>query len=172
MLFVYASGYDGELMYELADNSKKLGYYSPMNGMTLHVFDTDPHSMSRHGGFEDVSLVEKYRMSDEMYEAREGTLRQWKKEQQALDPNFKYKHKTLFGLDDDATPETDGVEFVPPTEESVKDMKVGDRCQVKPGDRRGEVMWLGEFKDKAKKLTAVMSSMKGHSLPLKVSCVK
>lgn len=152
-------GYDGEMMYELSDNTKMLGYYSPESGMTIHVVDLDPHSLSKYGGLEDVSLVEKYRMTDEEYDSRNGTLRQWKREQLALDPNFKYKHPVLYGTEE-APESKDGVseDFEPPTIESVEGMKAGMRCQVKPGDRRGEVMWVGEYQDKAKK---------GFSIPLK-----
>ena len=44
--------------------------------------------MSANGWLEDVSKVKKYMMSDEDYEAREGTYRQWKKEQLAKDPTW------------------------------------------------------------------------------------
>ena len=62
---------------ELSNDEAKLGYYSPSDGMRLHVIDTDPTSLSANGWLEDVSKVEKYVMSDEAYEKREGTYRQW-----------------------------------------------------------------------------------------------
>lgn len=37
--------------------------------------DDDPFSLSRGGGLEDTSLVDKYRMTDEAYDNRKGTLR-------------------------------------------------------------------------------------------------
>ena len=37
--------------------------------------DDDPFSLSRAGGLEDTSKVAKYRMSEEDYDKREGTLR-------------------------------------------------------------------------------------------------
>lgn len=52
----------------LNDDSKKLGYYGTESGMELHVIDADPFSMSRGGGLEDVSLVKKYRMTEEDYD--------------------------------------------------------------------------------------------------------
>ena len=53
------------------DDDKKLGYYSPENNWTIHVMDLDPYSMAANGGFDDVSKVEKYMMSDEDYDKRE-----------------------------------------------------------------------------------------------------
>lgn len=41
----------------------------------IHVKDDDPFSLTRGGGLEDVSLVQKYRMSEEDYDKRKGTLR-------------------------------------------------------------------------------------------------
>ena len=61
---------------ELSNDEAKLGYYSPSDGMRLHVIDTDPTSLSANGWLEDLSKVEKYVMSDEAYEKREGTYRQ------------------------------------------------------------------------------------------------
>jgi tubulin-folding cofactor B len=57
------------------------------------MLSQDPFSISRNGGLEDVSLVQKYVMSDEDYDRREGTLRAWIREQRAADPNFKLKPK-------------------------------------------------------------------------------
>ena len=71
-----------------ADDDKMLGYYSLQCGMAIHCIDVDPHSGSRGGGYEDVSLVEKYKMSDEEYAKRKGTLRDWAKEQKKKDNTF------------------------------------------------------------------------------------
>ena len=62
------------LMTEVSNDDAKLGYYSPLDGMRLHVIDTDPMSVSANGWLEDLSKVEKYVMSDEAYEKREGHL--------------------------------------------------------------------------------------------------
>jgi tubulin-specific chaperone B len=53
---------------KLNDDSKMLGFYGVESGMEIHVVDADPFSMSRGGGLEDVSLVKKYRMSEEDYD--------------------------------------------------------------------------------------------------------
>lgn len=44
----------------------------------LHIQDTNPLSLSANGWLEDTSKVEKYVMSDEAYNAREGTYRKYK----------------------------------------------------------------------------------------------
>lgn len=36
----------GRLLAVLDDESRKLGYYSPQDGFTLHIIDTDPTSLS------------------------------------------------------------------------------------------------------------------------------
>jgi tubulin-folding cofactor B len=40
----------------------------------VHCIDIDPHSSSSGGAYEDTSLVEKYRMTDDEYDRRKGTL--------------------------------------------------------------------------------------------------
>jgi len=71
-----------------AQNGRMLGYYSITHGTTVHCIDTDPNSASRGGGYEDVSLVERYVMSDEQYNKRSGTLRDWGRGMKKNDPNF------------------------------------------------------------------------------------
>lgn len=61
---------DGSLHAKLDDDRKMLGYYSVESGMRLHVIDNDPFSLSRGGGLEDVSLVQKYQISEEDYDKR------------------------------------------------------------------------------------------------------
>jgi tubulin-specific chaperone B len=71
-----------------ADETLLLGYFSLSHGMRIHCIDLDPYSGSRGGQYEDVSLVEKYRMSDEAYNQRKGTLRDWERKQRERDPTF------------------------------------------------------------------------------------
>jgi tubulin-specific chaperone B len=54
----------------------------------VHCVDTNPHSTSAGGALENVSLVPKFRLSEEEYEKRRNTLRAWAKEQKAQDPKF------------------------------------------------------------------------------------
>merc|ERR1712194_671066 len=43
----------------LMDAGRTLGHYGARNGMEIHIKDTDEFSISKHGGLEDVSQVEK-----------------------------------------------------------------------------------------------------------------
>lgn len=129
---------DGSVFARLVDDQRMLGYYSVENGMRLHVVDKDPFSLSRSGGLEDVSLVEKYVISEEDYNKREKTVRAYKKEQLAKDPNW--KPKTMMNV---ARTMVDPATL--PGPEAVAKMKVGDRCEVQPGGRRGQVQYLGEI---------------------------
>merc|ERR1719152_443390 len=136
---------NGTPICPMDDDSKMLGYYSVESGMEIHVIDEDPFSMSRNGGLENEHLVEKYRMTDEDYDKRKGTLREWIREQKAKDPNWKPpKPKMSVGLggpQPEPAPRDDGP---PPGPESVAEMSVGARCEVMPGKRRGAVGYLGE----------------------------
>jgi tubulin-folding cofactor B len=138
----------------MTDNQKMLGFYSVVAGNEVHVIDTDPYSLSRGGGLTDVTLVEKYRMTDEDYDKRKGTMRDYVKEQRKKDPNFKLKPKgmTTMGVGTataDQQAKIDSFNMnepaeAPPGAESVEGIEVGLRCEVQPGARRGVVMWVGE----------------------------
>eukprot|EP00944_MAST-04C_sp_MAST-4C-sp1_P004549 g4549.t1 len=140
---------DGDMIVgELDDDTRKIGFYSIQNGQTLHVVDTNPYSMSANGGLEDTSLVKKYEMSDEEYNKRKNTLRSYKREMLKKDPNFKFDWSQAGknGLKGVKGKENQG-ERTYPGPESVTGMKVGNRCEVNPGARRGEIMYLGEVKE-------------------------
>jgi tubulin-specific chaperone B len=85
----------GRIVTEMADNSRMLGFYSVTSGMEIHVIDTDPFSLSRGGGLTDVSLVEKYRMPDEVYDKKAGTMRDFIRKKRAADPNFKLPNSVV-----------------------------------------------------------------------------
>lgn len=129
----------GEPIAEMSDDSKMLGFYGVTHGMEIKVIDTDPHSLSRNGGLEDVSQVKKYRMSEEDYDKRAGTLRDWKRKELAKDPGFRDKHPELF-------PQVRST-FTgpPPGAKECEGTEVGMRCQVNPGGRLGTVKYVGEI---------------------------
>ena len=129
----------GRMICEMSDNNRMLGFYSVASGMEIHVVDTDPFSLSRGGGLTDTTLVEKYKMSDEAYEKRSGTMREYIKQKRVNDPTFKLPNAKPKPM----AAETD--EGLPPGAESVEGMAVGNRCQIMPGARRGTVAFVGEI---------------------------
>ena len=58
------------------------------------MIDTDPMSVSANGWLEDLSKVEKYVMSDEAYEKREGTYRQWARKKKRRRPDVDVTKRT------------------------------------------------------------------------------
>ena len=132
---------DGTVLCELKDDTKMLGFYGVQSGQVIHIVDTDPYSFSKDGGLENVNLVKKYEMSDEDYDKRENTLRAYKRKQREKDPHF-----TFF-------PENRRAPAGPPPgPESVAGIEVGQRCEVNPGGRRGEVKFVGEWKNVTKEI--------------------
>ena len=128
------------------DDRRMLGFYSVQTGQTIHVFDTDPHSMSRGGGLENVDLVKKYRMTDDDYDKRKGTLREWIKDQKAKDPNWKPpKPNMMTQLGGQRMNQTTSTENDVPSLEDAEGINVGDRCEVAPGGRRGTIAYVGEL---------------------------
>lgn len=128
----------------MADDSKTLRYYGCRNDCDIHIKDNDPFSISAGGALENLNLVEKYIMPDEVYESRENTLRAYIKKQRQVDPNFKLK----FGKNDpknfkEATPSVPR----PATPSNVAELyPIGARCEVNPGKRRGEVAFVGQVR--------------------------
>lgn len=66
----------------------KLGFFGLQHGMEVHCVDLDPHSGSKGGQYEDTSLVKKFVLSEDEYNQRKGTLREWTREQKQKDANF------------------------------------------------------------------------------------
>jgi tubulin-specific chaperone B len=126
---------NGEIICEMPDDYRMLGYYSVVSGNEIHIIDNDPYSLSRNGGLTDVSLVEKYKISDEAYDKRKGTMREYIRQQRMQDPNFKLKPASNAPKEPKEAPGP----------ESVEGIKVGDRCEVMPGARRGVVRYVGEI---------------------------
>lgn len=164
-------------------DSYKLGYFPLENGYTVHCIDTNPCSESLNGNFEDTSLVEKYKMSDDNYDKRKGTLRDWGRTQKLHDETFSLakhakEHREKMeamrqyklglalpaGWEVDASTSTvvrieedinDSVlseqqqqqTNTTPGADTVENIQVGMRCQVQPGGRRGEVVFVGEVEE-------------------------
>ncbi|KAK7279108.1 hypothetical protein RJT34_24152 [Clitoria ternatea] len=111
---------------DLVDNSKPLGFYSPLDGFRLHVVDLDPSSVTSGGWLEDTSLVDKYEISEEAYNKRQDTFR-------------KYKHKLASQIPSTAEGKIPDSSM----EDLCANIKVGSRCEVEPGAKRGVIKFVG-----------------------------
>merc|ERR1711907_458501 len=135
-----------QLVCTLDDPDRKLGYYSPEDGYGIHIVDSNPHSLSAGGWLEDVSLVKKYEISEEAYNKREGTVRKWMNEKKAHDPTWTIQKEMMRRKDPN---------WQPPNEQTdpefgaaeASQISVGDRCEVQPGSRRGEVKFVGKVEE-------------------------
>ncbi|EPS70893.1 hypothetical protein M569_03866, partial [Genlisea aurea] len=104
-----------------------LGFYSPRDGYRIHIVDLDPLSVTSGGWLEDTSLVEKYKISDEAYNKRDGTFRKFKEKLGQQQVKFPDNYM----------------------EDLCSTIKVGDRCQVEPGEKRGVVKFIGRAESMA-----------------------
>lgn len=111
----------------LSDNTRPLGFYSPLDGYCLHVIDLDPASVTSGGWLEDTSLVEKYTISEEAYEKLGGTFRKFKETLPLKQPPGQESKISDNYMED-----------------LCANIKIGDRCEVEPGERRGTVKFVGQ----------------------------
>ena len=66
---------------QMTDDEKTLGEYNPQEGFTVHIIDESGQVITNE--FDDVSQVEKYKISEESYAARDDTFRAFKARMQA-----------------------------------------------------------------------------------------
>lgn len=143
-----------QVMADMSDDSLKLGYFAPINGWTIHITDLDPHSLAANGGLEDVSLVQKYEISEDDYLKRDDNFRKWKEQKLAADPTWTM-NKQIKRQQDERMQRLDP-SFVPEPEKQkvtddehmadlVTEMKVEDRCEINPGCKRGAVKFIGKI---------------------------
>ena len=122
-----------EVIAEMGDDTALLGHYGPVEYYTIHVKDSNPGF--NFDEFEDVSKVEKYKISEDDYNNRDDTFRKFKEKMIAKDPNFLYKNKKK--IEEDYQ------------EEESKLIEVGARWEVIVGERRGEVKYVGKIPELA-----------------------
>eukprot|EP00440_Ansanella_granifera_P037162 gb/GFBE01040326.1/.p1 GENE.gb/GFBE01040326.1/~~gb/GFBE01040326.1/.p1 ORF type:complete len:288 (+),score=78.11 gb/GFBE01040326.1/:1-864(+) len=140
-LYLRRGGSDTIFLY---DDSKTLGQYGARNGMEIHIKDTDPYSISAHGGLEDVSQVEKYVMADEDYDKLENSVRAMKRrEKEKAAAKAAAERAARIAAGEDLSIPEEPQETV---EEVAAKIPVGSRCEVAPGGRRGEVAFVGNVK--------------------------
>ncbi|KAG2174405.1 hypothetical protein INT43_004428 [Umbelopsis isabellina] len=125
--------YNGEtLLGKIDDESKMLGAYPVENYMRIHVTDTNPHRVKNQ--YNDVSLVEKFELTEEEYAKRSDSVLA-----------FKQRNK-LGRFSDEASASTEASDQA--NEEASKVINLGDRCEVQLGDdaelrKRGCVRFIG-----------------------------
>lgn len=126
--------YDGasSKICDLTDNARPLGFYSPLDGYHIKIIDLDPSSISSGGWLEDTSLIKKYEISEEAYDKLDCNFRKFK--ERILSQNATTQENVL--------PENH-------MEELCKSIKVGDRCEVEPGEKRGTVKFVGKAENVA-----------------------
>ena len=129
---------EGNTLCRMLDDDRMLGFYGCQNGFTIHVVDTDPMSLSRDGGLDDVSGVQKYRMTDEEYDARENTYRAFVRRQKEKDPSWRPVHATGAGVIPGAGAAPAGAGS------GARDVHGGSPdCAGRPTRRRG-LCWAGQ----------------------------
>jgi len=130
----------------LDDPDRKLGYYSPEDGYGIHMVDTNPLSLSAGGWLEDVSLVKKYEISEENYNKRGDSARAWMNKKKESDPTWTIQKEMMRRKDPNWVPPNEVTDPEFQAEEATK-INVGDRCEVQPGGRRGEVKFVGKVEE-------------------------
>ncbi|CAO3645297.1 unnamed protein product [Cunninghamella blakesleeana] len=125
--------YQGDVLIgSLDDDTKQLGFYPIENLMRLHVIDTNPHRVKNQ--FTDVSLVDKFELTDEEYLKRNDTVRA-------------YKERNKLGRFSDEAKEQ-MAQFEKDNQEAIASIKIGDRCKVEQNEngltRLGTVRFVGE----------------------------
>ena len=133
----------------------------------VHCVDMDPHWGSWGGQYEDTSLVKKFVLSEDEYNRRKGTLRNWERQQKIKDANFTLaKHArerwdllceaqslpegfcrdasgriVRVELDEQVVASSESV--IVPGPKSIQGVEVGMRCEVQPRGHQGVVAFVG-----------------------------
>lgn len=113
----------------LSNDAALLASYNPLNHWVIHITDSNPQAIN----FENVEDVKKFELSEEAYNARPDNVRaliEKKRAAQGLGP-----------LKRGPDPELGA--------EAAAAITVGSRCSITPGDKRGEVAYVGKVPEAA-----------------------
>ena len=66
----------GQTLCQMLDDNQSLGAYGATSGNCIHCIDNN--AASTFAEWEDVSQVEKYKISEENFDKKEGTFRKFK----------------------------------------------------------------------------------------------
>ncbi|KAL0213899.1 hypothetical protein P9112_006083 [Eukaryota sp. TZLM1-RC] len=116
---------DGTFLCDLDDDDLQLGFFNVSNDMGLHVIDSNPLS-STLDVTEDLSKVEKFELTEEEYDQRKDTFRNWRKK----NPDVK-----IFSSCPCVKPDYAAL---------ASNIKIGDRCEVLMGAKRGTIRYIGD----------------------------
>ena len=124
----------------MADDSKSFEYYGGCNACEVHIRDTDPFSISANGALENLDLVPKYVMPDEVYDKLSNSVRAHIRKERDKNPNYKVpsqsqKPPRVYSPSDEDKPSTPS--------NACDTFLVGKRCEVQPGGRRGVLRFFG-----------------------------
>jgi len=127
----------------MMDDCQPLFAYGARSGMEIHIKDIDPHSISLHGGLEDVSQVEKYVMADEEYDKMSNTVRaiNAKRAGEAAADLQRRRAAGEYCPEDDRMGAPAALDMTP--EEIAAAYPIGGRCECDPGGRRGTICHAG-----------------------------
>lgn len=136
MTVLLRSSEKGPIRAQLSNEAATLAAYGAVSGDWLYVVDEDPYSASANGWLEDTSLVPKYEVSEEKYAQSENTYRAYKRRMREKDPNWSMTTAMARAVNQK---ERGGVDVA----EEMPEIRVGNRVEVNPGGKRGEVCFVG-----------------------------
>ncbi|TNJ30174.1 Tubulin specific chaperone B [Giardia muris] len=120
---------------QLGSDSSCLSDYGAQSGMELFVEDLNPLSVAKDVGLNDLSTIEKYVMSDDVYDKLEGTVRHFLREKFKNDPE--YRRQVLQARRQRQQ------EILHELDLSTQ-ISIGSRCRLLlPGNRRGTILFNG-----------------------------
>ena len=117
----------GQIVASMLDNESLLGQYHPQDYYTIHIIDLDPSTVT----FDNLDDVPKYEISEESYNALDINFRKFKEEMIKAKPDVMKNAK----------PEIDDESYA----DLAREIQIGNRCRVNPGDKRGVVRFVGKM---------------------------
>lgn len=136
-MHIFLRSCSGSAQVELRDVDATLSQCGIVTGDSLLLVDDDPFSVSANGWLEDTSLVPMYKLTDEAYDKKENTYRKFKQKMREKDP--KWSMTSSLAKQVNATQKGRGADVA----DNPPKIQKGDRIEVFPGAKRGEVRFVG-----------------------------
>nr|ADD37890.1 Tubulin-specific chaperone B [Lepeophtheirus salmonis] len=126
---------DGLHVCDMLDDYQPVSSYGIQDGNIIHCIDEDPHSIVRN--LENFEMVEKYKISDEDYNKLPMNAKKFKNKLKKNNPD-------LFVPKGDVN--VKGIIIDPDyLQKEANEMNIGDRCEIKKDEQRGEVKYIGKI---------------------------